>query len=226
MSLVRNLVKIVLCVSLTGCQTLPGVATRQLSPDADRKIDPPVAAPTARGQSSEMRPIDVEGGVLHLKLSADGLHERVGDAPLPLPKPVIDLPPPDTSRIPAMQRELARQLSLKIEDLRAKIQVLKAQAMARSTPPPIIPVDTSKPTSGEQKLVIARIAEPLPVPTPVLAEQQAVRPVAHTEPTVPGGVPTASQREINRLITQCLSDLEKEVRELGDRVGAISPPGK
>ena len=42
--------------------------------------------------------------------------------------------------------------------------------------------------------------------------------VAHT--------PTASQREINRLITQCLSDLEKEIRELGERVRAIAPPGK
>jgi hypothetical protein len=226
MSLVRNLVKIVFCVSLTGCQTLPGVASRKLPPDADRKIDAPAAAQTARGQSSEIRPIDGEGGVVHLKLSADGLRERTGDAPLPLPKPVIDLPTPDSTRIPALQKELARQLSLKIEDLRAKIQVLNAQAMARSTPPQIIPVDTGKPTVGEQKLVIARIADPLPILTPVLAEEPTVRPVAHTEPTVPGDVPTASQREINRLITQCLSDLEKEVRELGDRVRAISPPVK
>ena len=226
MSLVRNLVKIVFCVSLTGCQTLPGVASRQPSPDADLEVDAPIVTTTARGQSSELRPIDVEGGVVHLKLSAVGLRERAGNAPLPLPEPVIDLPPPDTNRIPAMQRELARQLSLKIEDLRAKIQVLNAQAMARSTPPPIIPVAASKPTVGEQKLVIARIAEPLPVPTPILAELPVVRPMAHTEPTIPGDAPTASQREINRLITQCLSDLEKEVRELGDRVRAIDPPGK
>jgi hypothetical protein len=232
MSIVRNLVKIVCCVCLTGCQALPGIASRQptprpeSSPDANRKGDAPSATPTARGQSSEIRPIDAEGGVVHLQLSAGGLRERAGEAPPALPKPVIDLPPPETNRIPALQRELVRQLTLKIDDLRAKIQVLNAQVKARSTPPKETPVDAGKTTGGEQKLVIARIAQPPPPSAPVLAEKPAVQQVAHTEPIVPGDVPTASQREINRLITQCLSDLEKEVRELGERVRAITPPGQ
>ena len=232
MSIVRNLVKIVCCVCLTGCHTLPGSVSRQSmsrpesSPDANRKVDAPSAPPTARGLSSEIRPIEAEGGVVHLKLSAGGLREQAGDAPLLLPKPVIDLPPPETNRIPSLQRELAHQLTLKIDDLRAKIQVLNAQVKARSTPPKETPLDAGMTTGGEQKPLIAQITEPPPPSAPILLEKPAVQPVAHAEPIVPGDAPTVSQREINRLVTQCLSDLEKEVRELGERVRAITPPGK
>ena len=232
MSLERTVVKIVLCFSLAGCHAVTGEAVRrptprpESTPDANRKGDSVAGVTLARAQSPEIRPVDAEGGVVHLRLSEGGLREWAGDAPLPLPKPVIDLPPPDANRIPALQRELARQLALKVDDLRAKLQVLNAQVMSRSTPPEIPSTGSVKTTVAEPKRVVARIAEPLPAPAPILAETPMVRPVAHTEPTVPGDAPAASQREINRLITQCLSDLEKEVRELDARVRAIAPPGK
>jgi hypothetical protein len=218
MSIVRNLVKVVYCVCLTGCQTVPGVASRVPAPDT------PPPAPTARGQASEVRPIEAEGGVVHLQLSAGGLRGRAGEAAPSLLQPVIDVPPPDVNRLPALQRELARQLNVKIDDLRAKIQALNAQAKARPTPTPEAPVAAKKPAGGEQKLVITRIAEP--PPPPVLVEDPAVRTVAQAGPIVPGDSPTASQREINRLVTQCLSDLEKEVRELRERVRALTPAGE
>lgn len=184
---VRNLAKIVLCVCLTGGHALSGVASGQPTPRPDSSSD----APSAHA---------ADGGVIYLRLSKDGLCERGGSVPPPLPTPLVVLAPSSADRISALQRELARQLALKIDDLRAKIQVLNAQVADRSAPPPV------------------------EAPNPI--EKPVIRPVASTEPVVLEAAPTASQREINRLITQCLCDLEKEVRELGDRVRGMTPTGK
>lgn len=234
MMMVRNLVQIGLCVCLTGCTALPGSVPLQRilrpeSSDAKRQggpVDSNAAAPTARGQASE-------GGVVYLELFGGKLRERAGDAPPPLPEAVVVPVRPNPDRIPALQRELVRRLTLEIEAIRTKLQDLNARVTARPTPPDTSAV-SGKTTIGELKQGIARIDDRLRIlasirppsaPAPSQIEVRAVRPVAHTEPIIPGDAPDASQREINRLIAQCLSDLEKEIRELGDRVRVMTPPG-
>jgi hypothetical protein len=234
---VRNLATMVLCVCLTG-----GIASAQPT----LRVVPSAPAPQGRAPAASGEQ------VLYLELSGGRLDEGVAPSaePVPLPKivgvpatpypnrasalrpvpqnpaPALRPVPANSNPNPALQRQLANQLTAEIDALRAKLQMLNAQAMARSTPPRQLPFDSGKTAAGNAPRGVIRIAELQPAAAPRAPESPAVQQVGFAEPALHGDAPTASQREINRLITQCISDLEQEVRELGERVREMTPPAR
>ncbi len=143
-----------------------------------------------------------------------------------------------------MQHELTRQICLQIKELKGKVQDLSTRVKLRPESPKEGPTATVKAGAQDLKQQVTdlnkrmdtlKTTEKMPIAAPRAFPATPIAPCALTVPSTPApttpakldaacgkeGCPTVSQQEVNRLLTQCIYELKREIQDLNTR---LSPP--
>ncbi len=228
----RNACMITLCLGLAGCRAFPANPPPiESRPPIHRPAEIHPSAPVAVQEHKDPQ-------VIYLQLVNNDLRATPRDistlAASTYSPPIVvpTAPVPDAAAM--VQAELAILLSARISELKAKVQDLNAQVMARRIPPKDpLPSEVAS-SLREVKQHLARIDEQLtalrtsqratlaePAPLQVRSAVTLVAGTTRIPPVpmvqLPGESPPASQTRINRLIGECLAELEREIRDPGAR---------